>query len=279
MSLIREYTITATGIGPLSCKLIKYFYNSTYSEHAILINGPNQFTFQADIRRPNSARIYKIEYNHSCISTNGLIDEDTIRKLVMLSIWSLKSFFPEIAQIDLGRVDLHIYCEDDVRFSLNSEYILKYGKTWAEKLFGAVLYKTLYDEYREALTILDQPNDPYEFVSTIIYEMSGEEAEYRAATSPRNFIDSLRAKYGPDYFYKVGLWLERYIRMLRIIFYSDMWYIDESSLVGIMLELSTLDCSISESVAANVAVDSEQKLFSLVSDGNGSCVGYWDGES
>lgn len=279
MSSIQEYTITATGIGPLSCKLIKYVYNAMCAEHAIIINGPNQFTFQADIRKPNRARIYKIEYNHSCIDTNGLIDEDTIRKLVMLSIWSLKTFSPEIGQFDIGSVDPHVYCGEDVRFSLNSEYILKYGKTWAEKLFGAVLYNKLYNEYREALTILDHPNDSYEFVSTIVYEISEEEAEYRAATSPRDFINSLRNKYGPDYFYKVGSWLERYIRMLHIIFYSDMWYIDESSLIGMITELSSYNCSISESVTTNISVDSEQKQFSLVSSGNGSCVGYWDGES
>lgn len=275
MPLIREYTITAAGIGPLRCKVIEYVSGTTRIERTILISNPNQFCFEATIRTPNKARIFKIEYNHSCIDINGIIDEDIIRKLVMLSIWTLKIFFPEVSQIDLGTVDPHIYCGEDVRFSLNCEYILKYGKIWTEKLFGAVLHKKLYDEYRESLTILNQPLYPYEFIIAIVYEMSGEEAEYTAATSPRDFIDKLRAKYGPDYFYKVGPWIERYIRTLCIMFYSDIWYINANSLVGIMTELAACDCLISESVIATEPVDSEQKQFSLVTGGNGSCIGYY----
>jgi hypothetical protein len=260
MSGTNEYIITAADIDPLRCKVI----GST-----VLIDSTALFSFGADMCQPNRARIYKIEYNQSCINKDGLIDDNNIRKLVMLSMWTLKMLFSEITRFELiGRA--HIYCGEDVRFSLDCEYVLRYGKTWDEKLFGAVLNNTLYDEYNASLFVLDQLPDPYEYMLLRLPDISVEEAEYRAATSPRDFIGKLRAKYGVDYFYKVGLLLKRYFRMLHIWFYSEMWYIDVSSLIEIDGYV------ISESVVTDAAVNCIPKQYSLVIGCDEvSCVGYY----
>ena len=59
------------------------------------------------------------------------------------------------------------------------------------------------------------------------------EYEYRTSKSPREFINMLRSKLKSEFYFKVGPWLNQYMKTLQIKLSSEYWYILTSNILQI----------------------------------------------
>jgi hypothetical protein len=249
-----KFRIKSDGIQPLLCSIsTSQEYGATDLNYYISIGGKSTYCFTAIIKAKAPTHVYidRVEYNEACVENGTLQERGGTSKLVLLSLWTITQLFPEITQFDLID-DSNIYCKKDskrFKLSLAYDYILKYNQTWYEKSFGAVLptYEiiedgkktSIYDKYKTLLDVLNEPLQPYEIVKPRVNAIESEEKEYREALSPRDFINRLRVKYGEIYCFKVGGWLNGYMKFLGIKLYNEEWRIykrDIKEPTGFMIE-------------------------------------------
>lgn len=76
--------------------------------------------------------------------------------------------------------------------------------------------------FTDSLKVLDQPLENFNFIADRYRGIVSYRDIYLAATTPREFIGSLR---GPNYCFEVGKWLEQYMALLGIYTYKDQWQI------------------------------------------------------
>jgi hypothetical protein len=235
-----KYRIKVDGLQPILCNITKTkVYNGTAFDYSIMIGGKSTYCFMGIIKAHSPTHVYidRIEYNEACVEDGTLQERGGTAQLVIASLWTIVILFPNITQFDLID-DSNIYCKKDskrFKLSLAYDYILKYNKTWYEKLFGAILpsYEitengrsmTKYDIYKSQLAILDEPLQPYEIVQPRVNAIQNDKEEYSTAISPRDFINRLRHKYGDVYCFKVGGWLNGYMKFLGIKLYNEEWRI------------------------------------------------------
>lgn len=288
------YRIRVAGIPPLICKVTETIQYGGKIDYTILIGGKKTFCFIASVnsKTPTKAYIDRLEYNEACVEDGSLIEKGGTVKLILASLWTVVTLFPYITYFDLVD-DAHIYCSKDsklIKLNLSYDYILKYGETWYEKLFSAVLPSdiiiedgketTIYDKYAASLEILDEPLLSYDIMVLKLNSISFNELEYKSATSPRDFINKLRIKYGSDYCSKVGPWLSWYMKSLGIKLYNDLWKIYPKHLTKpdkyniIRIDPSSIG---GRRKKTNTNRTLKRKQFSLIKGGNSEpCVGYFN---
>lgn len=234
---------------------------------------------------PDHIYIDRIEAHDTCFIDKKPIEESTA-KLVRLALYVMRSIVPSIDRFTL-KDDSYIYCNGKdygPKISLAYEYILKYNQTWYQHKFGAVLdgflsqttdiasvqsednvehiivpimsvdtlfrvvTRSLMSYYLKSLAILDMQCDQYDDIITDCPYIKKYEAEYRAASSPRDFMHKVRGQFTKEeYCMNVKNWLHSYMEFLGIMVYYDAWYIP-----SIAVE-TPKDVQISDMPAQNVA--------------------------
>jgi hypothetical protein len=222
---VSKYEITAFN-KKYYCKVTKYpgSENKTFS-----FGGANYYCVIIAVKEQTSQMGYldRMEYNRACVKDGKLEHKEGTAQLGIAALWTFHTLFPEVKTLTLTD-DSHIHCEEDskqYRMNLSYDYIVKHNKTWYEDKFNAKLPEPLFTSYKESCKILDLPLDPFEFQSERMSELKKYETAYRSASTPREFINSLRKDYGKQYCIEVSRWLSRYIELLPIQTHKQEWFI------------------------------------------------------
>jgi hypothetical protein len=229
------------------CKISEVIsdYGTSYT---FSFGGANDYCFIASMKSPkNIPYIDRIEYGEKCIKDGVLSSGGTV-KLVKAALWTMKHLFKHhITRFEL-QDESYIYCmKGSKRFKLRLGYdmIIKYNKTWYEHHFGAELPINTYNTYKSMIKILDSESIPYEAAVKSYPYIKKYEEEWRSTSSPREFIEAIRKKYGTEqYCYEVGGWLDGFFEDLGISIYNREWFIDAKNVIqppGYEIFLSTTE--------------------------------------
>lgn len=191
--------------------------------------------------KPNICYIVNIERNSACVINGTLEEKGGTEVFIKLALWTIHTLFPDVTTFTLTD-DSHIYCQQGskaYKLSLSYDYILKYNQTWYENKFGAKLphvilckgEKPIDESFNESLKVLDYPLQPFSDLRLTYKSFIENEDIYNTSSTPRDFINKLRIKYGNDYCFKVGEWLTQYMIRLDIKLYPDNWYINIESVI------------------------------------------------
>lgn len=226
---ISAYDIKAYDIH-IYCKLSEAYKNTPNYVCTISFGSKNkQFCLTAMYRQKEPTKIYidRVQHNDQCVVDGRLEDfKGGTAKIVSTALWFMKCHFKDVTHFTLND-DSHIECEKGntmYKLSLAYDYILKHNQTWYENKFNAILPDIIYDKYKKSLTVLDELLYPYNMVSDLFMNTDYEEI-YNSSKSPRDFINNLRKTNGTNYCFKVGKWLNSYMRFLQINIYQTDWYI------------------------------------------------------
>jgi len=211
-------------------------------------------TVAYDHTKPNQLYIDRVENNDLCVIDSKLssYDKGTV-KFIKTALWAMKQLYPTIDMITLHD-DSQIYCDENsktFKLSMSYDYIVKYNKTWYQKHFDAQLPgligyrnekgKTVVDTedkslmyyYVESLKALDKSLLPYEQIIEKFPQFKEYETEYKESDTPRKFINKLRETLKGEYCFKVGKWLNHYMRYLDIKLSSEFWFILSSDIEAV----------------------------------------------
>jgi hypothetical protein len=169
--------------------------------------------------------IDRIEYNEACVYNGQLEEKGGMESLVVSALWTCKQLFPSLTHLTL-QDDSHIYCKKGsklYKLNLAFDYILKYGETWYEKKFGAILPEYYRIPYKESLKVLDDPLAAYEYIVLREPRLAEYKDIYMSSSSPRNFLQALRYSLGSTYCFKVGTWLSSYMTMIGVRVMNEFW--------------------------------------------------------
>lgn len=162
----------------------------------------------------------------------------------------------------------------EYKLSLAYDYIVKYGETWYEKKFKAVLPDKFYSDYKDSHKVLDLPLDPFEYQSSRAPFLIKYKDIYSSMKTPREFITSLREIYGKDYCKEVGPWLNRYMECLKIVMFKDSWLIH----IPTVLQPEGYELTKLTKVPLNQPRGGSRKTRKVQKNNDGSCHGYWNAE-
>ena len=181
---------------------------------------------------PSEAYLDRVEYDIRCNRDSSLEKRGGTSKLVFIALWVVVTFFPSIQNINLID-DSHIECIQGnklKKMSLACDSILKYGMTWYERTFHAVLPNDLMNIYKQSLVVLDNPLDDFEYQSNRLPFLEKYKDIYKLSTTPKHFFEQLRKTYGDGYCEEVCDWIHKYIRILGIQWYNSNWFIPAESI-------------------------------------------------
>lgn len=274
----QSYSINAYDIS-LTCTLSEFpTHDGIY--YSFVFNSNTIFRVTSSINPRTSTICYidNIEYNKSCIKDHALEENGELVKYMKSVLWTIVHLFPNIKTIELKDY-LYICCENNSRqhmVNLACEYIAKYNNTWFEKHFNAIIYsKDSYNSYRESLNVLDNPLDIIEYILDIRPELEKYKNIYKISLTPREFINNLRNAYPETYYFETASWMPSYLRLLRIIYYCDMWSIYKSNIIKpYNYNIETLDILLEKDKSALIQKANYRLVTSY--DEHGSCVGYYD---
>jgi hypothetical protein len=226
----------------------------------------------------DSGYIDRIEYDDKCVKDGTLEETGGSIKLVKACLWTIRVLFPSSTKLTL-KDDSHIYCKKgskQYKLSLSYDYILKYNQTWYEKQFGAVLPQNYTIDYKQSLKVLDLELAPFEWMSIRGEFLLPYKEIYVSSSTPREFIQNLRNVYGVQYCFEVGGWLSKYIELLGITIFKEMWIIPSEHI----LEVPNYSINAtSDSIRGGKrSMTRKSRNFRIVSRGDESCsiVGHTD---
>jgi hypothetical protein len=201
-------------------------YNSEEKNHTISFGGKSNFCFTAIILATNPASCYidRVEYNAACAVDGSLREKGNTVQLVQLALWTIVSKFPNVERFTLFD-DSYLDCTEGSKLdklSLSHDYVLKYNQTWYQRNFSAELDTSHATEFTTSLKVLDQPLEPFDNVVLHRDSLKPFRGEYNHANTPREFMNALR---GPDYCFKVGKWIEQYMKYLGVSMFKEGWFI------------------------------------------------------
>ena len=229
----------------LYCKITEYGINmDKYMCSMSFGRGMNMFCLTAIYKAEKPYEIYidSVEKNDLCVIDGTLSEfEDGLVKLVRIALSFMKKVYPHVLKFTL-QDDSQIYCTKGSKkdkLSLAYDYILKYNETWYENKFNAELPgyigtesnikiakpNTYMDDYLKSLKELDKSLIPFDMLAQKISAITKYNDEYSAASTPREFIKNIRAKYKDKYCYEVGKWLNIYMLYLQIKLSPEHWLI------------------------------------------------------
>ena len=221
----KHYLITAWD-KKFHCKFTS-FVSQTGISYTIAVGGKAKYVIFAIKENASQAYIDRIEYDQACVMNGKLEHQPGTQQLVSASLWAVPTLLTQIREFTLTD-DSHVFCKEGsklYKLSIAYDYIIKYGKTWYEDKFSAILPEPLFTQYKESLRILDEPLELFEFQAERLHFLKKHEDTYRSSKSPRDFIQNLRNKYGEQYCYEVGPWLSKYMEHLQVKIYKDQWKI------------------------------------------------------
>jgi hypothetical protein len=176
---------------------------------------------------PTEAYMDRVEYDAQCIKDGPLEKGGGTAKLLSIALWVLVTFFPTLQKIKFLD-DSHIECIQGStlkKMNLASDYILKYGMTWYERIFHATLPDSVKSAYQNSLAVLDNPLDDFNLQVNRLPRLEKYRNIYVASTTPKDFFEHLRKQYGSKYCEEVCDWIHMYVRLLNIEWYNSMWVI------------------------------------------------------
>jgi hypothetical protein len=241
MASIRGYEVHGYGMRTY-CKITEYGIDTpNYKCTVSFGRGIKKFCMTAayDITKPYEIYIDRIHKKDICTLDQDLSHyEDGTVKLVTLCFYTLTLLYPHVKKYTF-QDSSQIYCngEDSKEtMSMSFDYILKYNQTWYQKKFGAALPgyheesgkiddNSYMDLYMKSLSVLDAPRKEYLLICDSFPAIDDYKEEYELATTPREFITTLRKKLGKKYCETVGKWLNGYMLLLRVNIFSNEWYI------------------------------------------------------
>lgn len=258
------------------CKLLTISYGEK-SIYSLSVGGKKEFCVTIAIKSDDIAYIDRVEYSDFCVKDGVLAIEGGMVIILSVSLWVVKQLFPTIKIFTLTD-DSHILCirkQKQYKLSLANDYIIKYGKTWYENKFNAILPDEITPLYKKSQEVLDLPIDPFEYQRDRAVFLTKYENTYRTAGTPREFITMLRSEYGDRYCIEVGLWLTRYMELLNVKIFKDSWMIPASSLSEPEgYELTKVD--ISQDMGGGLFRIS--KRTRKIRNKDGFSIGYWNPE-
>jgi hypothetical protein len=197
--------------------------------YSFAFGGKDTFCFIAamDPNKDYIPYIDRVEYNESCVKEGSLDEVGGTAQLVKCALWTMKTLFPHITKFKLLD-DSYIYCKrgsKEAKMSLAYDMIFKRNHTWYEDKFKAYLPSTLMEEYKTSVLTIDKPLAPFQYVSNIIPKIHKYKEEYESSSTPREFIQAIRNKYGKKYCFELD-WLVQYSEMLGIQYFKHAWEID-----------------------------------------------------
>jgi hypothetical protein len=122
----------------------KYYYvniSITKKEDTILIGGLNIKCVQIIINKKyNTGLLELVQHHEKCSFFETLKEGNETVNLVKNSLFFVASLYPEISKYEF--IDnSFITCKNGKRISLADLHFVKYGETWYENKFGAILTK------------------------------------------------------------------------------------------------------------------------------------------
>jgi hypothetical protein len=207
-------------------------YGNNFQTASLLFGGVRTFCVTIAIKSESIAFVNRVEFDEFCNKVGKMEENKGMEVLLKGALWFTLQLYPTIKIFNLED-DSHIYCikkSKTHKLSLAYDYILKYGQTWYEKKFHAVLSEHMTHDYKKSQAVLDMPLIPYEEFVKVYPTIKSYESTYRAAKSPRDFIGSLRTELGLDtYCMEVGKWLTNYVELLGVQMFKEKWFILRSS--------------------------------------------------
>lgn len=220
------------------CKLKRYILNG-YISYTISFGGNKQYCVVMSGRSKSDEtldELYldRVEYNSKCSKGEDLLKSAGTKSLLKSALWFVKLAFSSLAKVHFMD-DSHIYCNSEstqYRLPLACDYVVKYNQTWYQAIFHAELEPTLMTAFENSIKKLDEPLEPLQIMiergASYLQDFT---EEYIHSHSPREFLQTIRSKYGNEsYCYKVSPWLARYFQLLRIMIYKNNWYIQANKI-------------------------------------------------
>lgn len=266
MSQLERFIVKGFNGLQIYCKITpSEAYGRKDKNYTISFGGANVFCFTAAIRAatPTICYIDRVEYNNACV-VNGTLRErgNTVQslpleeilvltqvsvvQLVRLALWTIVTKFPNVLTFTLFD-DSYIYCNGEntgVKLSLSYDSILKYNQTWYQRNFKAELPEFIAQKFENSFAVLDHPLESFDFMRSrlnalepyaeLYHEtiLASEDTSTDASVccTPRIFIQNLRKKYGANYCFEVGPWIEKYMTLLGIYLPKDGWFIRKENI-------------------------------------------------
>ena len=193
------------------------------------LGGPNNYCVIIAIQSNNpTAYIDRVEYDLRCAMDDMLKRQNGTFDLVRTALWIVRTRFPHITTITL-KDDSHIYCEDGskrYKLSLAYDYILKYGETWYQNKFHATLPDNYLQDFQDSLKCLTEPLENIDYlISRGANYLEQYQSIYLDSSSPSDFFKRLREKYGDQYCHQVCTWIGKYMHLLDVKLFYDLWFI------------------------------------------------------
>ena len=208
------------------CKVLTISYGGK-SIYSLSVGGKKEFCVTIAIKSDDMAYIDRVEYSDFCVKDGILATEGGMLAILSVSLWLVKELFPTIKKFTLTD-DSHVLCirkQKDYKLSLANDYIIKYGETWYEKKFKAILPDEIMPLYKKSHEVLDMPIEPFEYQKDRASFLTKYENIYKSSGTPREFIRLLRSEYRDRYCIEVGPWLTRYMELLTVKVFKDLWMI------------------------------------------------------
>ena len=207
-------------------------------------------------------------------------ENKSMEVLLKAALWFTLQLYPSIKIFELED-DSNIYCikkSKSYKLSLAYDYILKYGQTWYEKKFHAVLPDIMMRDYKKSQDILSAPLVPFEEIVKSITVLKPYESTYRAAKTPRDFIQTLRVEMGLDkYCMEVGKWLTKYIEHLGVQMFKEKWYIlSETLQEPSSFDFQKLPYEPKVGGGARLRIRKEKQKSTRKSKVSGGAIGYYN---
>ncbi len=271
----KNYIITCNGY-TMYCAVN---YTKYTPKHSIIFrNIDDNLRLNIEIDSKN-ANISIINSDKVCPDIDNFINyQKKFITFIRYTLFSVKMLCPHINKIYVQDFLQIIYNGIDTFFnlSLSYGYMLKYNQTWYQKEFGAELPEYIYKHYINSLQILDEPLMDYSLIKDIYPQFAEYEVEYRTSKSPRDFINQLRSKFKSEFYFKVGPWLNQYMKTLQIKINSEHWYIPISNIISI----NNFNIIVIDNIVKNKSVNNNSKYFGfhIGSDSNftSSVMGIYD---
>jgi hypothetical protein len=242
---IKGYDIKGYGMH-IYCKITEYGIDTEgYKCTMSFGTGLKKFCLIASYSKDNPYEIYidRIEKRDICIVNGTLSDfEEGTVKFVKTALCTMKQLYPHVRKYTL-KDNSQLVCNDTAndknKILLSYDYILKYNQTWYQSKFNAELPDSFMDIAHKSYSILDKQLNPLPLVSDAIPELEKYKHEYETSKTPREFIHTLRTKYGDAYCFEVS-WLNRYMLYLNIEIFPNHWYISENHIKSVPNYKATL---------------------------------------
>ncbi len=200
----------------------------TFQKASLLFGGVKTFCVTIAIKSASVAYINRVEFDEFCNKEGKMEENKSMEILLKAALWFTLQHYPSIKIFELEDYS-EIYCvkkSKTHKLSLAYDYILKYGQTWYEKKFHATLPDIMIHDYKISQDVLSAALAPFEEIVKNIHPIKPYETQYKAAKTPREFIQSLRTEMGLDrYCMEVGKWLTNYIELLGVQMFKDKWFI------------------------------------------------------